>query len=153
MLSTVRPRPKQVGKSGGLVDLGKTVSDKGRVMFKYLSKPNRKDSITFLKRQEQVIIFRLRTAHIQLNAHLSRITEDHNPTCTLCGYKEETVKHFLFDCPPLKEDRKEFLPPNPDLENTLYSNVSQLQQTCKYFHKANKRRTQVRAWFWIKKVK
>ena len=121
------------------------LSDKGRVMFKYMSKPNREDSINFLKRQDQVIIFRLRTTHIQLNAHLSRITDDHNPTCNLCGYKEETVNHFLFDCPPLKEDRNTFLPSNPDLENTLYSNVSQLQQTCKYFHKANKRRTQVRA--------
>ena len=87
-------------------------SVKGRAMFKYIPKPNGKDPINFLKRKDQVIIFRLRTTHIQLNAHLSRITKDHPPACTLCGYREETVNHFLFDCPNLQSTRNEFLPQN-----------------------------------------
>ena len=74
-----------------------------------------------LKRKDQVAIFRLRTTHVQLNAHLSRITKDHPPACPLCGYREETVNHFLFDCPTLQDARTEFLPQNPNLENTLYS--------------------------------
>ena len=63
---------------------------------KFMSKPNREYSINFLKIQDQVIIFRLRTTHIQLNAHLSWITDDHNPTCNLGGYKEEIDNHLLF---------------------------------------------------------
>ena len=117
--------------------------DKGRVMFQYVPHPNRKDPINYLKRKEQVVIFRLRTNHIQLNAHLSRITSNHQPTCNLCGYKDETVQHFLFDCPPLQDLRKEFLPLNPDRENTLYQSKQQLIQTYKYYQNANQRRMQV----------
>jgi len=119
-----------------------TQSEKGRAMFKYVPKPNGKDPINFLKRKDQVIIFRLRTTHIQLNAHLSRITKDHPPACTLCGYREETVNHFLFDCPNLQSTRKEFLPQNPDLENTLFSDREQLLKTSRYFQKAIQQRAQ-----------
>ena len=117
--------------------------EKGRSMFKYIPKPNPKDQINLLKRKDQVVIFRLRTKHVQLNSHLSRITKDHQPTCTLCGHPDETVKHFLFDCPVLQDLRKELLPQNPDLDNTLYSNRQQLLNTSRYFQKANQRRTNV----------
>ena len=120
-----------------------TQCDKGRVMFQYVPKPSRLDPINSLKRKEQVVIFRLRINHIQLNAHLSRITSNHQPTCNLCGYKDETVQHFLFDCPSLQDLRKEFLPLNPDRENTLYQSKQQLLQTYQYYQKANQRRTQV----------
>jgi len=99
-----------------------------------------------LERKDQVIIFRLRTMHIQLNANLSRITKDHPTACTLYGYKEETVQHFLFDCPFLQDTRKEFLPENPNLENILYCDKQQLLRTSKFFRKANRQRTQVQAW-------
>ena len=78
-------------------------SEKGRSMFKYISKPNPKDQTNLLKRKDQVIIFRLRSKHVQLNSHLSRITKDHQPNCTLCGHPDETVQHFLFDCPALED--------------------------------------------------
>ena len=136
---------KQIIKSNSKTEWHKSwaQSDKGRVMFQYVPKPNRNDPINFLKRKEQVAIFRLRTNHIQLNAHLSRITANHPPACTLCGYIEETVQHFLFDCPTLQDLRKEFLPLNPDRENTLYFSRQQLIQTYGYYQKANQRRTQV----------
>lgn len=103
--------------------------DKGRVVFQFVPKPNRNDPIHFLKRKEQVVMFRLRTNHIQLNAHLSRITTNHQPTCTRCGYIEENVQHSLFDCPTLQDLQRECLPLNPDRENTLYSSKQQLLQT------------------------
>ena len=64
------------------------LSDKGRVMFNFVTTPNRRDPINSLKRREQVVIFRLRTNHIQLNSHLSRITKDHESSCPLCDYRE-----------------------------------------------------------------
>jgi len=118
-------------------------SEKGRVMFKFVTRPNKKDPINCLKRREQVVIFRLRTNHIQLNAHLSRITKDHQPSCPLCDYKEETVHHFLFDCAPLQDLRKQFLPPDPNRENSLYSSTQQLMQTCRYYHEATRRRMNI----------
>ena len=117
-----------------------TQSEKGRVMFTYMPKPNIKDPINSLKRKDQVIIFRLRSTHIQLNAHLSRITKDHPPACTLCGYREETVNHFLFDCQPLQTIRNEFLPQNPGLENSIYSDREQLLKTSRFFQKAMQQR-------------
>ena len=65
-------------------------------IFKHVPKPNTKDEINILDRKDQVIIFRLRTTHIQLNFHLSRITKDLPPSCTLRGYKEETVSDEEF---------------------------------------------------------
>ena len=117
-----------------------TQSEKGRVMFTYMPKPNIKDPINSLKRKDQVIIFRLRSTHIQLKAHLSRITKDHPPACTLCGYREETVNHFLFDCQPLQTIRNEFLPQNPGLENSIYSDREQLLKTSRFFQKAMQQR-------------
>ena len=112
-------------------------------MCKYISKPNKKDAINLLKRQDQVIIFRLRTSHVQLNAHLNRITANHPSNCNLCDHEEETVQHFLFHCPALQDIREQLLPKGPNLENTLFSTRDQLQQTCRYYKLANCRRAQV----------
>ena len=112
-------------------------------MFAHMPTPNKKDPNNTLKREDQVTIFRLRTQHIPLNAHLNRIKADHAPTCPLCDHPQETVKHFLFDCEPLNDLRKQCLPPSPDLENTLYADRTQLQQTSKYYTMANRRRMQV----------
>ena len=118
-------------------------NDKGRVMFNFVAKPNKRDPINNLKRIEQVVIFRLRTNHIQLNAHLSRITKDHEPSCPLCDYMEETVNHFLFDCPRLQDLRKQYLPLFPNRENSLYSNTQQLKQTYRFYHEATRRRINI----------
>ena len=119
------------------------LSDKGRVMFNFVTTPNKRDPINSLKRKEQVVIFRLRTNHIQLNSHLSRITKDHESSCPLCDYREETVNHFLFDCLPLQDLRKQYLPPFPNRENTLYSTSHQLVQTYRYYHEATRRRINI----------
>ena len=118
-------------------------SEKGRVMFKYLPTPNKKDPINFLERKDQVAIFRLRTNHIQLNAHLSRITKDHNPACPLCDYKEESVQHFFFECPQLQDIRSQSLPLEPTQKNSLYAPKPQLLQTSRFYLVAMNRRMNV----------
>ncbi|GFS05551.1 ribonuclease H1, partial [Elysia marginata] len=45
----------------------------GRSLFTFMATPNPKDSINSLERRDQVIIFRLRTHHAPVNAHLNRI--------------------------------------------------------------------------------
>ena len=53
-------------------------SKTGRSVYSHLKEPNPKDPINTLERREQVVIYRLRTQHIQLNAHLNRIRSDHS---------------------------------------------------------------------------
>ena len=133
---------KQIIKSNTKIEWLNTwaQSNKGRAIFPYMTRPNTDDPINSLGRKEQVTIFRLRSQHIQLNMHLNRIKPEHPPACELCPHPYETVKHFLFECPTLEDIRKTYLPPSPDLENTLYTNVGQLRNTCKYFNMANSRR-------------
>ena len=45
------------------------MSNKGRSMFAHMPTPNKKDPNNNLKREDKVMIFRLRTQHIPLNAH------------------------------------------------------------------------------------
>ena len=136
---------KQILKSSRTIDWHNSWarSDKGRILFNYMPVPNKKDLINTLPRKDQVAIFRLRTNHIQLNAHLSRILKDHNPSCPLCDYKEESVQHFLFDCPNLQDIRSKFLPLNPTRENTLYSPKPQLLKTSSFYHEAMNRRMKI----------
>ena len=117
--------------------------NKGRVVFPFMTRPNKNDPINALGRRDQVNIFRLRTQHVPLNMHINRIKPDHAPLCPLCDHPYETVKHFLFDCPSLEDIRQQLLPPSPDLGNTLYSTAHQLKQTSKYYVMANCRRAQV----------
>ena len=116
------------------------LSKKGRAMFSFIAAPKQNDPINSLKRKDQVIIFRLRTTHVPLTAHLSRILKDRPPICTLCTEEDETVKHFLIDCPALADLREVYLPKEPTLYNTLYEDTNQLEKTSKFFQMANNRR-------------
>ena len=44
-------------------------------------------------------IFQLRSKHVPLCQYLHRISKADSPLCEMCRHEEETVHHFLFDCP------------------------------------------------------
>ncbi|KAG2036260.1 hypothetical protein BDR03DRAFT_866465, partial [Suillus americanus] len=44
-------------------------------------------------------LFQLRTGHVPLNKHLHRISKAPSPTCTACHQKNESVYHFILECP------------------------------------------------------
>ena len=111
-------------------------------MFKYVPTPNTNDPLNSLKRREQVTIFRLRTTHAPLNAHLNKILKDHQPNCTLCDHDKEDVQHFLLECPALMDLREKYLPKSPTIQNTAHNSKEQLKKTAKYFEMANSRKTQ-----------
>ena len=117
-----------------------TTGTTGRPMHAHMNKPKHKDPIKKLKREEQTIIFRLRTRHIPLNNHLKRINVSNTAACPLCGYGDETVEHHLFDCVALKELRKRFLPPNANIHRCLYDTSEQMRKTCSYFRIASGKR-------------
>ena len=114
--------------------------DKGRSVFNFMPTPNKNDPINKLRRAQQVVIFRLRSEHIQLNKHLNRIGVKENARCPLCSCPEESVAHYLYECPALDNLRTEFLPPNPDPKSTLFGDKDQLENTYKFHVMANSRR-------------
>ena len=116
------------------------MGDTGRTMFQHMTTPKPKDSINELKRNESNTIFRLRTQHVPLNSHLSRIGVRDDRSCPLCPSPNETVEHHLFECPALNDLRAQYLPTNPTIENTLYTHSHQLRKTHLYFVMSSGRR-------------
>ncbi|KAG2122240.1 hypothetical protein DEU56DRAFT_746102, partial [Suillus clintonianus] len=51
------------------------------------------------------LLVSLRTRHIPLNKHLHRLTKVNSPHCPHCPLIDETILHFLFDCPQYKRER------------------------------------------------
>lgn len=73
--------------------------DPGMKVGKYLNlvgdwKKNRTSTIT-----------QLRTGHVPLNYHLHRIKKADSPFCPHCNDKEETIHHYLIECPAYDAER------------------------------------------------
>ena len=67
------------------------------------------DPINHLARHEQTTIFRLRTGHCGLRAHLKRIGIMDSALCN-CKEAEQTVHHILQDCPVWRKQRHQLWP-------------------------------------------
>ena len=112
--------------------------ERGRSLYKYLPTPNPEDPINKLCRKDQCNIFRLRTGHAILNEHRNRIDPQVPPLCRHCNSPRETVEHHLLHCRKLTELRKTLLPANPTIENCLYGNKKQLENTALYHRMASR---------------
>ena len=137
-INTAKQTIKQTKKKIWMNEWKET--DKGRYFFNHMPSPNPNDNINHLKRNEQVTIFRLRSGHAPLNKHLTRIGAKNNPLCPLCGVHEETVNHHLFECFALTDLRREYLPEEPDICNTLYGAPEALKNAHLFYVMANSRR-------------
>ena len=91
------------------------------IFFQFMAVSNKSDPINQLDWKEQSIIFRLRTQYVPLNFHLNRINPTQDSLSPICQHPYETVKHFSFECQNLKELRKLYLPPNPNIGSILLS--------------------------------
>jgi hypothetical protein len=58
-----------------------------------------------LTRSQTSVIVQLRTGHIGLNKHLARIKKADSPLCPSCHVAEESVHHFMFECPAYQNER------------------------------------------------
>lgn len=52
------------------------------------------------------MLFQLRSGHAPLNAHLHHFKCTDSPTCEACGEADETVYHFIYDCPARLGERR-----------------------------------------------
>ncbi|KAG2051246.1 hypothetical protein BDR06DRAFT_866575, partial [Suillus hirtellus] len=52
-----------------------------------------------LPRRHSSLLLQLRTEHTPLNKHLHHIAKLQSPTCSSCHQKEESVYHYILECP------------------------------------------------------
>ena len=81
-----------------------------------------------LPRQEQTILFRLRTGHCRLLAHLHRLKIAYTDECP-CGTGPQTPEHVLLSCPTHEPLRREIWPEGASLQEQLWGNHSDLEKT------------------------
>ena len=101
----------------------------GRLVYREMPQPNRNDNINKLSRANQSTIFQWRTTHARVNFHQNRFHPEHAPHCRNCEAPYETVRHVLLECPRLQQLRRDHLPPQPTIQNTLYGTCFQLNKT------------------------
>ena len=115
----------------------------GRIYYQHQQTPNQTDPINQLHRAHQTAVFRLRTHHAPLNAHLYRIKKEHPAKCVYCPDSDETIGHFLFHYPLYDNIRSRLLSAQPNIHNTLYGSTTQLQRTATYNMSAMNRRDEI----------
>nr|KAG5705581.1 hypothetical protein BaRGS_034779 [Batillaria attramentaria] len=89
------------------------------------------DPIRTLERRHQTTIYRLRTGHCGLRAHLKRIGVADTALCQ-CGLADQTPSHVLQDCPLHEEMRQHFWPEGGNLNTKLWGNAADLHRTSKF---------------------
>ncbi|XP_053376916.1 uncharacterized protein LOC128547772 [Mercenaria mercenaria] len=102
-------------------------------MIKALTKPRpTKDDCRLLDRWEQVIIFRLRTGHNRLNAHMcTKLKLSPSPMCP-CGLEQQTAEHILQRCPRLENQRKRVWPNSTPMKIKVHGKMEDLKKTASY---------------------
>ena len=86
------------------------------------------DQIWRLERAQQTTIFRLRTGHCGLSAHLKRIGISDTSLCE-CGQANQTPDHVLQSCPKYAERRQLTWPQGADLATKLWGSAEDLCRT------------------------
>ena len=91
------------------------------------------DQLPQLERHEQTTIFRLRTGHCRLRAHLHRIGLSHTPDCP-CETGSQTPEHILQSCPLHQDARIQSWPIGATLTAKLWGTLEDLQTTAAFIH-------------------
>lgn len=92
---------------------------------------NQKDQYYRLDREDQVIIFRLRTGHNRMHAHLNKLKISETELCT-CGTAPMTTEHILQNCPDHAGCRKDWWPKEIPLRVKLYGGLLDLERTAAF---------------------
>ena len=90
--------------------------------------PRSKRGVSSRERAQQTTIFRLRTGHCGLSAHLKRIGISDTSLCE-CGQADQTPDHVLQSCPKCAERRQLTCPQGADLATKLWGSAEDLYRT------------------------
>ena len=89
------------------------------------------DPIRLLERKQQTTIFRLRTGHCRLNAHLNKMGIAPSSKCH-CGAPVQTPEHVLQACPLYDAARSKIWPQVVDLKTKLWGTKEDLCRTSEF---------------------
>ena len=93
---------------------------------------NQSDSHYTLSRTQQVILFRLRTGHNRLNAHMcSKFMVGESEMCR-CNADIMTAEHLLQHCQLHDALRRDVWPEPIPLTDKLYGNLEELRRTAAF---------------------
>ena len=93
---------------------------------------NQSDSLHKLNRPEQVILFRLRTGHNRLNAHMYNKFEVGESEMCPCNADIMTAEHLLQRCRLHDAMRRDTWPEPTLLRDKLYGNMEELRRTAAF---------------------
>jgi hypothetical protein len=89
-----------------------------------------------LQRHQQTTLFRLRTGHCRLRAHMYRLGLSHTPDCS-CETGPQTPEHVLQSCPLFQEARTQYWPHGATLAEQLWGNQDELMKTTSFILTTN----------------
>ena len=96
---------------------------------------NKDDSYYKLSRADQAIVFRLRTGHSRLNAHLfNKMRVGQSELCP-CGTAAMTTEHFLQSCQLHNALRAAEWPVGESLNRKLFGDLAALTRTTSFVRK------------------
>ena len=90
--------------------------------------PQQEDEIHSLQRHQQTTIFRLRTGHCRLRAHMYRMGLSDTPDCQ-CGTALQTPEHILQTCPTHQAARVKHWPEHKTVQQKLWGTKANLENT------------------------
>ena len=93
---------------------------------------NQSDSLHKQNRPEQVILFRLRTGHNRLNAHMYNKFKVGEPEMCSCNADIMTAEHLLQYCRLHDAIRRDMWPEPTLLRDKLYGNPEELRRTAAF---------------------
>ena len=96
---------------------------------------NQSDSLHKLNRTEQVILFRFRTGHRRLNAHMyNKFKVGESEMCP-CNADIMTAEHLLQHCRLHDAMRRDTWPEPTLLRDKLYGNLEELRRTAAFVNR------------------
>ena len=81
-----------------------------------------------MQRQQETMIFRLRTGHCRLRAHMYRLGLSHSPDCP-CETAPQTPEHILQECPLHQNARNQQWPSGATMAEKLWGTKEDLSKT------------------------
>ena len=87
------------------------------------------DPYYLLPRQEQVVLFRLRTGHNRLRQHMHKRFKVGDTELCSCGHAPENTEHVLQSCILQSHLRTRFWPSETSLDRKLYGTLDDLNCT------------------------
>ena len=109
----------EIGAKANQIEEDMTYHEKRTLIKSIFRSQPRKDDYRYLGREEQVIIFRLRTGHNRLNAHMYKKFKLTPTSACSCQQGDQTAEHELQSYTKLETERVDIWPTGNSKQNFM----------------------------------